>query len=74
MFFFFFYKDEVENFLKQALYSQESLEVDKVFGDYIVDFYLPQGSRKLNYPSNTVIVVKENLTSGVTFHAKKKSK
>ncbi len=74
MFFFFFYKDEVENFLKQALYSQESLEVDKVFGDYIVDFYLPQGSRKLNFPSNTVIVVKENLTSGVTFHAKKKSK
>ena len=41
MFFFFFYKDEVENFLKQSLYSRESLEIDKVFGDYIVDFYLP---------------------------------
>ena len=74
MFFFFFYKDEVENFLKQSLYSQESLEIDKVFGDYIVDFFLPQGSRRLNYPSNTAIIVRENLTSGITFHARKKSK
>ena len=74
MFFFFFYKDEVENFLKQSLYSQEALEIDKVFGDYIVDFFLPQGSRRLNYPSKTAIIVRENLTSGITFHARKKSK
>ena len=74
MFFFFFFKDQVEEFLKGALYRRESLERDKVFGDYIVDFYLPQGSRRLNYPSGTVIVVKDNLTSGVTYHALKDSK
>lgn len=74
MFFFFFFIDEVEAFLKDSLYDQESLEKDKVFGDYIVDFYLPQGSLRLNYPAETVIVVKDNLTSGVAYHALKDAK
>ena len=74
MFFFFFFNYEVEVFLKDSLYNHESLEKDVVFGDYIVDFYLPHGSRRLNYPPKTVIVVKDKLTSGVTFHAQKKSK
>ena len=73
MFFFFFFNDEVEAFLKDSLYSHESLEKDVVFGDYIVEFYLPQGSRRLNFPAQTVIDVKDNMTSGVTFHAQKRS-
>lgn len=73
MFFFFFLKDNVEEFLKESLYSSESYEKDKVFGDYIVDFYLPQGSRRLNYPEKTVIMVKDDLSSGTTFHARKRA-
>ena len=74
MFYFYFFNNEVEGFLKESLYNHEPLEKDKVFGDCLVDFYLPLGSRRLNYPPRTVIVVKDNLTSGVTYHALKDSK
>lgn len=64
MFFFFF--DDFEEFLKKCLYSDESYEKDKIFGNALVDFYLPNGSRRLNYPERTAIEVKERITSGTT--------
>ena len=64
MFFFFF--ENFEEFLKNSLYSDESYERDKVFGSMRADFYLPKGSRRLNYPEKTVIEIKEKITSGTT--------
>lgn len=67
MFFFFF--DNYEEFLKNCLYSDEPYERDKVFGSLRVDFYLPKGSRRLDYPEKTVIEIKERITSGTTHSA-----
>ena len=69
MFFFFFFFEDFEEFLKKSLYSDESYEKDKVFGSVMVDYYLPSGSRRLNYPDKTVIEVKEKLSSGTTRNA-----
>lgn len=69
MFFFFFFFDDFEDFLKNCLYSDESFEKSKSFGSIMVDYYLPKGSRRLDYPEKTVIEVKERLTSGTTRNA-----
>lgn len=69
MFFFFFFFEDFEEFLKKCLYSDESFEKDKVLGSVMVDYYLPKGSRRLDYPEKTVIEVKERLTSGTTRNA-----
>lgn len=69
MFFFFFFFDDFEDFLKDCLYPDESFEKSKVFGSVMVDYYLPKGSRRLDYPEKTVIEVKERLTSGTTRNA-----
>jgi len=74
MFFYFNFEDDVEDFLKTSLYSFETYEKSKLFGEYIVDFYLPQGCRRLNYPPKTVWVLKSNLSTGVVFHAQKRAK
>ena len=67
MFFFFF--DDFEEFLKNCLYSDESYDKGKIMGAAMVDYYLPKGSRRLNYPQKTVIEVKEKITSGTTRNA-----
>lgn len=73
MFFCFFY-DDFESFLKKCLYSDETYEKDKVVGSaMMVDYYLPRGSRRLNYPEKTVIEVKEKITSGTTRSAQAKA-
>ena len=69
MFFFFFFFEDFEEFLQKCLYSDETFERDKVFGSVMVDYYLPKGSRRLNYPDKTVIEVKERLSSGSTRNA-----
>lgn len=71
--FFFFFLDVFEAFLKECLYSDESYEKDYVMGAMMVDYYLPDGSRRLNYPRNTVIEVKEKITSGTARSALLKS-
>lgn len=74
MFFFFFFFDEFEGFLKQSLYSDESYEKDKIVGDTMVDFYLPEGSRRLGYPPKTVIELKERITLGTISNGKRISR
>ena len=69
MFFFFFFFDDFEEFLKNCLYSDESYDKGKIMGSAMVDYYLPKGSRRLNYPQKTVIEVKEKITSGTTRNA-----
>lgn len=69
MFFFYFLLDDFEEFLKNCLYSDESYVKEKVFGNTLVDYYLPKGSRRLNYPERTAIEVKERITSGTTRYA-----
>lgn len=69
MFFFFFFFEDFEEFLKKCLYSDESFEKDTVLGSVMVDYYLPKGSRRLDYPEKTVIEVKERLTSGTIRNA-----
>ena len=63
MFFFF---DDVESFLQRSLDSSrgEIYEKEKDLNSVIIDFYLPQGCLKLNYPPRTVIEVKNKLVSG----------
>ena len=73
MFFFFFFFEEFEGFLKQCLYSDEHYERSKVIGDSMVDYFLPEGSRRLGYPPKTVIQVKDRITSGTTRSEKRAS-
>lgn len=73
MFFFFFFFEEFEGFLKQCLYSDEHYEKSKVIGDSMVDYFLPEGSRRLGYPPKTVIQVKDRITSGTTHSEKRVS-
>lgn len=40
----------------------------------MVDYYLPKGSRRLNYPEKTVIEVKEKITSGTTRNAQARAR
>ena len=72
MFFFFF--DEVEAFLKDSLDASknESYEKEKSFGnDIIVDYFLPYGCAKWNYPPNSIIEVVKSLKSGTVYRAKR---
>ena len=73
MFFFYFFFDDFEGFLKSCLYSDESYDKDKILGNTLVDYYLPKGSRRLNYPERTAIEVKERITSGTTRYAQSKA-
>ena len=66
MFFFFFFFEEFEGLLKQCLYSDERYEKSKIIGNSMVDYFLPEGSRRLGYPPKTVIQVKDRITSGTT--------
>ena len=65
MFFFFFF-DEVEAFLQESidLTRGEFYEKEKSFGAYKIDFFLPKGCVKWNYPPNTVIEVVNSLKAG----------
>lgn len=73
MFFFFFFFDEVESFLQRFLdtSSGESYEKEVELNSEKVDFYLPNGCLKLNYPSRTVIEVKNKLASGTVYQARR---
>ena len=70
---FVFYFDEFEEFLKQCLYSDERFEKSKLIGGSMVDYFLPEGSRRLSYPPKTVIQVKGRITSGTTLREKRTS-
>ena len=65
MFFFFFF-DEVEAFLQESidLTRGEFYEKEKSFGAYKIDFFLPKGCVKWNYPPNTAIEVVNSLKAG----------
>lgn len=65
MFFFFFF-DEVESFLQESIDSTrgEFYEKGKTFGAYKIDFFLPKGCVKWNYPPNTAIEVVNSLKAG----------
>lgn len=65
MFFFFFF-DEVEAFLQESmnLARGEFYEKEKLFGAYKIDFFLPKGCVKWNYPPNTAIEVVNTLKAG----------
>lgn len=65
MFFFFFF-DEVESFLQESmdLARGEFYEKEKSFGAYKIDFFLPKGCVKWNYPPNTAIEVVNSLKAG----------
>jgi hypothetical protein len=65
MFFFFFF-DEVESFLQESidLTRGEFYEKEKSFGAYKIDFFLPKGCVKWNYPPNTAIEVVNSLKAG----------
>ena len=71
MFFFFF--DEVEDFLKESLNASrgETYEKNKTIGNTKLDFFLPQGCLRLNYPPNTVIESINTLRSGSVYHARR---
>ena len=62
MFFFFFF-DEVEAFLQESidLTRGEFYEKEKSFGAFKIDFFLPKGCVKWNYPPNTAIEVVNSL-------------
>ena len=70
MFFFFF--DDVEEFLKRSLDSskEEYYEKEKDLNSVKVDFFLPNGCLKLNYPPNTVIAFVNRLASGTVYRAR----
>ena len=70
MFFFF---DEVEAFLQESidLTRGESYEKDKLFGTYKIDFFLPKGCVKWNYPPNTAIEVVNSLKAGKIYQVKR---
>lgn len=65
MFFFFFF-DEVEAFLQESidLTRGEFYEKEKSFGAFKIDFFLPKGCVKWNYPPNTAIEVVNSLKAG----------
>lgn len=71
MFFFYFF-DEIEAFLKEALDETkgESYDKEKSFGTIKVDYFLPEGCAKWNYPPNTVIEVVNSLKSGTVYQAR----
>ena len=71
MFFFFF--DDVESFLQSSLdpTKDEIYEREKDLNSIKVDFYLPYGCLKLNYPPRTIIEVKNKLASGTVYQAKR---
>lgn len=64
--FFFFFIDEVEAFLQESmdLTRGEFFEKDKTLGSFTVDFFLPKGCIKWNYPPNTAIEVVNLLKAG----------
>ena len=71
MFFFFF--GDVESFLQSSLdpTEDEIYEREKDLNSIKVDFYLPYGCLKLNYPPRTIIEVKNKLASGTVYQAKR---
>lgn len=71
MFFFFF--DDVEAFLQRSLDSSkdEYYEKEKDLNAVKVDFYLPNGCKKLNYPPRTVIEFVNRLASGTVYRARR---
>lgn len=73
MFFFFFFFDEVESFLQRFLDAsrEESYEREIDLNSVRVDFYLPNGCLKLNYPPRTIIEVKNKLVSGAVYQARR---
>lgn len=73
MFFFFFFFDEVESFLQRFLDTSrgEVYEKEIELNSEKVDFYLPNGCLKLNYPPRTVIEVKNKLASGTFYQARR---
>lgn len=73
MYFFFYFIDEVESFLEKSLdpLLGETCEREKVLGSVRVDFYLPLGCRKLNYPPCSVIEAVNILRSGSVYHARR---
>lgn len=73
MFFFFYLIDEVESFLQKSLdpLLGETYEREKVLGAVRVDFFLPLGCKKLNYPPCSVIDVVNVLRSGSVYHARR---
>ena len=70
MFFFFF--DDVDAFLQRSLdptkeeYCEKEIDLNSVK----VDFYLPNGCVKLNYPPRTVIEFVHRLASGTVYRAR----
>lgn len=70
MFFFF---DEVEIFLHESIDPTlgESYVKDKDFGFVTVDFFLPNGCVKWNYPPDTIIKVIETFKAGTIYQARR---
>ena len=70
MFFFF---DEVEIFLHESIDPSlgESYVKDKDFGFVTVDFFLPNGCVKWNYPPDTIIKVIESFKAGTVYQARR---
>lgn len=66
MFFFFFYfEQDVVDFIKQSLSGDESLEVGEIKDTYAYDYYLPNGCRNLGLPEKTAVEIKKNLAPGI---------
>ena len=70
MFFFFF--DDVDAFLQHSLdpTKDEFCEKEIDMNSVRVDFYLPNGCVKLNYPPRTVIEFVHRLASGTVYRAR----
>ena len=70
---FFFFYDDVEVFLQQSLDSSrgETYEMEVMLNTVRVDYFLPNGCIKLNYPPCTVIEAIHKLQSGTVYNARR---
>lgn len=70
--------EEVYIFLRNMVECKETIEVNYLFYDdnkekILIDYYLPNGCQKLNYPPKTAIEVKNRITSGTVDRVVKQS-
>lgn len=68
-----FFFDEIEVFLQESLDSKrgESYIKEMTIGYINIDFFIPNGCARWNYPPNTIIKVIDSLKAGSIYHARR---